>query len=178
MTHLPAPPASSGSSLLRRARRRSLLEGVETLVTVDWGRERIESLIPQREPFLLVDRITRVDTAGGWIVGERWMDPADPVFRGHFPNDPVYPGALQLEMAGQLALCLERLGSAAGAPVMVRAVGVEGAAFVGAVRPGDVVTLVAHRVPDEGWLSEAIVQVLVGERVCSASILRVHLAVG
>ena len=47
-------------------------------------------------------------------IERRRIDPDDPIFAGHFPGDPVYPGMLQLEMAGQLGVWLAQRLNAGG----------------------------------------------------------------
>jgi 3-hydroxymyristoyl/3-hydroxydecanoyl-(acyl carrier protein) dehydratase len=68
--------------------------------------ESVYSLIPHRPPFLLIDRVLQVDLGGLTISGSRHLNRDDPVFRGHFVNEPLYPGVLQIEMVAQLGLCL------------------------------------------------------------------------
>ncbi len=54
----------------------------------------ITEAIPHRPPFLLVDEIVAVDDAT--IRTRRRADPDDPIFKGHFPGNPVLPGVLGL----------------------------------------------------------------------------------
>jgi 3-hydroxyacyl-[acyl-carrier-protein] dehydratase len=102
--------------------------------------ESIEQLIPQRAPFLLVDRILSFDSVARLIVAEKRVLPDEPYFAGHYPQRPLMPGVLQLEALIQTmtaALSLEgRLG--AGIALLV---GLEGCRFTSPVRPGDVLTL-------------------------------------
>ena len=93
-------------SLIRAGVRQPLWSDVETNCIVDIDRDAVLTMIPHRDPFLFVDKITALDVHGNRIRGRRFISPDDPLFRGHFPGNPIYPGVLQLEMIGQLALCL------------------------------------------------------------------------
>jgi 3-hydroxyacyl-[acyl-carrier-protein] dehydratase len=61
----------------------------------------IQALIPQRWPFLMVDRIVEYDPANGRIVGEKAVTASEWFFQGHFPGLPVMPGVLQIEALAQ-----------------------------------------------------------------------------
>jgi beta-hydroxyacyl-ACP dehydratase FabZ len=60
---------------------------------------RIKELLPHRYPFLLVDRIIESTPEG--IVGIKNVSGNEAFFEGHFPNDPIKPGALILEAMAQ-----------------------------------------------------------------------------
>ena len=69
-------------------------------------RTQIEAILPHREPFLFLDRVTEL-IPGEYAVAERDLLPTEDVFRGHFPGHPVFPGVLQLEgiaQAGAVAI--------------------------------------------------------------------------
>lgn len=65
----------------------------------------IQSLIPHRYPFLLIDRIIEAheDQKG---VAIKNVTVNEPFFNGHFPRNPVMPGVLQLEAMAQTAAAL------------------------------------------------------------------------
>ena len=56
---------------------------------------RIRELLPHRYPFLLVDKI--IEIGGNYIVGVKNITANEPFFQGHFPQEPVMPGVLQVE---------------------------------------------------------------------------------
>ena len=71
-----------------------------TIPTPPFGRETIESIIPHRPPFLLVDEVLELEP-GRKVVG-RLTVPADGWwFPGHFPERPVMPGVLTIEAIAQ-----------------------------------------------------------------------------
>ncbi len=60
---------------------------------------RIRELLPHRYPFLLVDKI--IDKGENYIVGIKNITANEPFFTGHFPQEPVLPGVLQIEAMAQ-----------------------------------------------------------------------------
>ncbi len=77
-----------------------------TLQKVDYHREDIYKILPNREPFLFIDKITGVDLSEKATIGIRKISEDDPALKGHFPGNPVYPGVLQLEMIAEMFCCL------------------------------------------------------------------------
>ncbi len=73
-------------------------------------RSGIETLIPHRPPFLWIDRVEELEP-GVRCVAVKFVDPADPMFAGHFPAKPILPGVLLIEAVAQTAGVM--LGSAA-----------------------------------------------------------------
>jgi UDP-3-O-[3-hydroxymyristoyl] N-acetylglucosamine deacetylase / 3-hydroxyacyl-[acyl-carrier-protein] dehydratase len=66
--------------------------------------KRISELLPHRYPFLLVDKITYLDENS--VVGIKNVTMNEPFFVGHFPNNPVMPGVLQMEAMAQTGAIL------------------------------------------------------------------------
>lgn len=61
---------------------------------------RIKELLPHRYPFLLVDKI--IEIGANYIVGVKNVSGNEPFFQGHFPQEPVMPGVLQVEAMAQV----------------------------------------------------------------------------
>lgn len=61
---------------------------------------RIKELLPHRYPFLMVDKI--IEIGEKYIVGIKNMTTNEPFFQGHFPQEPVMPGVLQVEAMAQI----------------------------------------------------------------------------
>lgn len=59
----------------------------------------IEAMLPHRHPFLLVDKI--IEMSDKHVVGVKNVTYDEYFFRGHFPNNPIMPGVLQLEAMAQ-----------------------------------------------------------------------------
>lgn len=60
---------------------------------------RIRELLPHRYPFLMVDKI--IQMTDKFIVGVKNITANEPFFTGHFPQEPVMPGVLQVEAMAQ-----------------------------------------------------------------------------
>jgi len=60
----------------------------------------IQKILPHRYPFLLVDRITDLEK-GVTIEGYKNVSISEPIFQGHFPDHPIYPGVMIIEGMAQ-----------------------------------------------------------------------------
>ena len=64
------------------------------------GIKEIEEILPHRHPFLLVDYIEDYEP-GKFAVGYKCVTFREDFFKGHFPQEPVMPGVLQIEAMAQ-----------------------------------------------------------------------------
>jgi UDP-3-O-[3-hydroxymyristoyl] N-acetylglucosamine deacetylase/3-hydroxyacyl-[acyl-carrier-protein] dehydratase len=60
----------------------------------------IEGMLPHRYPFLMVDKIMEIQENS--IIGVKNITMNEPIFTGHFPGNPVFPGVLQIEAMAQV----------------------------------------------------------------------------
>jgi 3-hydroxyacyl-[acyl-carrier-protein] dehydratase len=100
----------------------------------------ISDAIPHRPPFLLVDEIVSVDEQS--IRTRKHVNPDDPVFKGHFPGNPVLPGVLICEAVVQsgavLIAHMPGINMQGMVPALTR---ISNAKFKQMVRPGDVLEM-------------------------------------
>ena len=101
--------------------------------------EEIKSCIPHREPFLWLDEVTEITEQR--IVARKFLPPGLPVFQGHYPDFPVFPGVLQCEACFQAAAVLiSRImpTGAANVPVVTR---LNNTQFRRMIRPGSTIEI-------------------------------------
>jgi len=102
----------------------------------------IQTLIPHRYPFLLVDRIIDLDIEGKRIVGQKCVTNNEPYFQGHFPGSPIMPGVLIIEALAQAGGVLTQLSLGRDAQSkLFYLVKVDNVRFTKQVVPGDVLEL-------------------------------------
>ena len=112
--------------------------------------KEIRHLLPHRYPFLLVDRVTHIED-GKWAEGYKNVSINEPIFDGHFPVEPIYPGVLIIESMAQLAgvLGLHSSGRSSEDGYIYLLCGTDKARFKRQVVPGDRLHLraeiVAHK---------------------------------
>ncbi len=104
-----------------------------------FGRAEIETILPHRDPFLLLDEVLELE-AGRRVVA-RYTVRADAWwFPGHFPDRPVMPGVLIVEamaQAGAVAVLVEEENRGR----IAFFAGIDDCRFKRVVEPGDVLTL-------------------------------------
>ena len=64
------------------------------------GKEEIKKIIPQREPFLMIDEVESFEP-GKSAVAYKNVDKEEYYFKGHFPGNPIMPGVLMVEALAQ-----------------------------------------------------------------------------
>ncbi|MFN5149064.1 MAG: bifunctional UDP-3-O-[3-hydroxymyristoyl] N-acetylglucosamine deacetylase/3-hydroxyacyl-ACP dehydratase [Flavobacteriia bacterium] len=103
---LGARPGHSGNvrfaKVLKEQIKKQEKEGRKFDLTKDplYNINDIERMLPHRFPFLMVDKIMEIREES--IVGVKNITMNEPIFTGHFPGNPVFPGVLQIEAMAQV----------------------------------------------------------------------------
>ncbi|MBI5454448.1 MAG: 3-hydroxyacyl-ACP dehydratase FabZ [Deltaproteobacteria bacterium] len=101
--------------------------------------KEIQTILPHRYPFLLIDRILELDP-GKSAKGLKNVTINEPFFLGHFPGHPIMPGVLIIEAMAQVGGVLA-FKSASVNNKVVYFMGIDKARFRRPVTPGDTLTI-------------------------------------
>jgi 3-hydroxyacyl-[acyl-carrier-protein] dehydratase len=110
-------------------------ESARELTTMDI--QEILRHLPHRYPFLMIDRIIEVN-GNESAIGIKNVTFNEPIFQGHFPGEPVFPGVLIIEGMAQTAGAIAiAAGTGAGQDHIVYLLTVDKCKFRKPARPGD-----------------------------------------
>ncbi len=121
--------------------------------------QQIMEIIPQRPPFLLIDRVEEY-VPGESAVAYKNVTINEPFFQGHFPGNPIMPGVLMIEALAQTgAVAILSQESSKGKNALFG--GVDKLKFKRQVVPGDVLKLEVKIIKQKGpvGVGEAIATV-------------------
>ncbi|HSR39937.1 MAG TPA: 3-hydroxyacyl-ACP dehydratase FabZ, partial [Phnomibacter sp.] len=125
----------------------------------------IEKTLPHRFPFLLVDKIIELTSTS--IVGVKNVTFNEWYFQGHFPNNPVMPGVLQIEALAQTGgiLCINAMPEGQYDTYFLK---IENCKFKAMVKPGDTMLLKLELLePIRRGICMMRGTVFVGNKVCT-----------
>ncbi len=125
--------------------------------------EEIKNIIPHRYPFLLIDRIIKVDAK--IIEGYKNITANEEFFSGHFPEKPIMPGVLMVEALAQLGCCQLMLSKDLPKDKIGVFGGIDKLKFKSPVFPGDRLDLKCELLWERGNENNSI-----GKSLCVASV--------
>ena len=127
--------------------------------------EEIMKMLPHRYPFLLVDRL-EVEEPGVKGVGIKNVTMNEEFLQGHFPNNPVMPGVLQVEAMAQTAAPIIMLLEQYKGRLALFA-GIESAKFKNIVRPGDQLVMETECLKVKGPIAKCLGRAYVDGKLCT-----------
>lgn len=111
-------------------------------------KEDIEKIIPQRDPFLMIDEIENM-VVGKSCIGYKYVNEDEWYFKGHFPNNPIMPGVLIVEALAQTgAVVILSQKENIGKNVLFG--GMDKIRFKKQVKPGDILKLEVQIIKRKG----------------------------
>jgi UDP-3-O-[3-hydroxymyristoyl] N-acetylglucosamine deacetylase/3-hydroxyacyl-[acyl-carrier-protein] dehydratase len=126
---------------------------------------RLMSILPHRYPFLMVDRILKIE--GDKIIGLKNVTINEPFFQGHFPGHPIMPGVLQIEAMAQVAGILMLQQGGDPATKVAYFMSANNVKWRKPVRPGDQLIIEIQLGKMRGKIGRAQGTCKVGEEVVS-----------
>ncbi|MCY3822508.1 MAG: 3-hydroxyacyl-ACP dehydratase FabZ [Nitrospinae bacterium] len=137
-------------------------------------RQRIQELIPHRDPFLFIDRVTELDPEEISIVAQKKISKDEPYLDGHFPGNPIMPGVLVIEALAQTGLiCLFdlKLIDPDGEFFFT---GIEQVKFRHPVVPGDLLQLHAKLLKNKRTIWKFEGRAFVGEQIAAEGLFTAY----
>jgi UDP-3-O-[3-hydroxymyristoyl] N-acetylglucosamine deacetylase/3-hydroxyacyl-[acyl-carrier-protein] dehydratase len=162
---------TTNAELVRRLSDRMQAEETGGLIRRESGLDvrEIMRMLPHRYPFLLIDRVLEIE---GYqrAVALKNVSINEPFFEGHFPDQPLFPGVLQLEAMAQLAgvLLLRKLENTGKLAVLWS---IDKVKLRGSVVPGDQLRIEVETVRMKGQTGQVRGTGSVGGRVVCEAVL-------
>jgi 3-hydroxyacyl-[acyl-carrier-protein] dehydratase len=69
-----------------------------------WDIKKIQEVLPQKYPFLFVDKVLEINREEGKIICLKNVTANDYFFEGHFPGQPIMPGVIIIEALAQASI--------------------------------------------------------------------------
>ena len=136
-------------------------------------REDVSKYLPHRDPFLFIDEVIALKK-GEEIHAIKHIQEDEYFLKGHFPNNPIFPGVIIVEALGQASgiLGFVTMNKTPDEGSIYVLAGVDKVRFRKRVRPGDILNLHSKIINEKRgiWKFECKAEVE-GDLICSANIL-------
>ncbi|MFV0416151.1 MAG: 3-hydroxyacyl-ACP dehydratase FabZ family protein [Chthoniobacterales bacterium] len=126
----------------------------------------VELGLPHREPFVFIDEVKEIKPGEMALAFKKFLSD-DPIFRGHFPENPIVPGVLLSEALAQLAGIL---GASSGEGKRFLLSAIRSMKFPASALPDESIRLCARQVMvmEKLWHFEVEASVLPSDRVVAS----------
>lgn len=136
----------------------------------------IQKILPHRFPFLLIDRITEL-TPGKYVEGYKNVSISEPVFQGHFPDHPIYPGVMIIEGMAQAGgvLAFKSMDNATQEEIQNKVVyfmSIDKAKFRAPVTPGDKLLYKIDVIKNKGAIWQLDAKAYVDDKIVAQAELK------
>ena len=136
----------------------------------------IQKILPHRYPFLLVDRVDTLEK-GVSIEAYKNVSISEPIFQGHFPDHPIYPGVMIIEGMAQAGGVLAFQSSATEdqeemANKVVYFMSIDKAKFRAPVTPGDKLVYKLTVIKQRGAVWQLDAKAYVDEKLVAEATLK------
>ncbi|WP_294951633.1 3-hydroxyacyl-ACP dehydratase FabZ [Sulfurovum sp.] len=136
----------------------------------------IQKILPHRYPFLLVDRISKLEK-GTHIEAYKNVSISEPVFQGHFPDHPIYPGVMIIEGMAQAGgvLAFESMDNATQEEIANKVVyfmSIDKAKFRSPVTPGDQLVYKLNVIKNKGAIWQLDAKAYVDDKLVAEAELK------
>jgi 3-hydroxyacyl-[acyl-carrier-protein] dehydratase len=126
----------------------------------------IQSIIPHRYPFLLVDKIVEIEY-GKKAIGIKNVTVNEPFFQGHFPGNPIMPGVLIVEAMAQVG-AVSILGMEQNKGKLAVFAGIDNMRFRRQVVPGDTLRMEVEMLVFKRGIGKAKAEAYVGDEMAAS----------
>jgi len=136
----------------------------------------IQKILPHRYPFLLVDRVTNIEV-GVKIEAYKNVSISEPVFQGHFPDHPIYPGVMIIEGMAQAGgvLAFKSMDNTSQEEIenkVVYFMSIDKAKFRAPVTPGDQLVYKISVIKNKGAVWQLDAKAYVDDKVVAQAELK------
>ncbi len=148
------------------------------------NKEQVMQILPHRDPFLFIDTIESINVpdnpkgdgeftvrelAGARVIAHYHTRADHPIFKGHFPDYPIFPGVCQVEMMAQattfIVFLLEK--NPFGKKLDVALLGVDNARFRKPIFPGMDLKIVTNTLKVRGPMLTSECQIFHDDQLMS-----------
>ena len=133
------------------------------------NKEQIKEIIPQREPFLMIDEVEEY-IPGESAVAYKYVNEEEWYFKGHFPGNPIMPGVLITEALAQTG-AVAMLNNEENKGKIALFAGIDKCRFKKQVTPGDTLMLEVEITKIKGPIGKGSAKATVdGQLACSCEL--------